>query len=125
MRILIVDDNAEITELLTAEMELLGHEVDFAGNGIDAIRMIEHSICDVVITDGHMPVMTGFDLCRYIRSRFQQIYIIGLSGALDLDEFRHAGADIYFRKPFKFRSLQQAIEDKLNSEPDEAAQTGC
>jgi CheY-like chemotaxis protein len=114
MKSLVVDDNPLMTELLIINMKHLGYEVDAAGDGLDAVSKMEGNCYDVVITDGYMPKMTGFELCRFIRSRYPSTYIIGVTGSSNLEEFKEAGADAYFPKPFRFSKLQQAIESRFN-----------
>lgn len=114
MRALVVDDNPAITELLMINMKHLGHEVDAAEDGQDAVDLLEVKQYDVVITDGYMPKMTGFELCRFIRSKYPSTYIIGVTGSTNLREFEAAGANAFFPKPFMFPRLQQAIEDHFN-----------
>jgi len=111
VKTLVVDDNPLITELLMLDMQRIGHEVDTAKDGSDAAELIDERHYDVVITDGYMPKMNGFDLCRWIRSKYPSIFIIGVTGSMDLEEFGKAGADIYFSKPFRFSKLRQAIEN--------------
>ncbi|MDD5170425.1 MAG: response regulator [Syntrophales bacterium] len=117
MRTLVVDDNPMITELLMINMKYLGHEVDKADDGQDAVDLLEERQYDVVITDGYMPKMTGFDLCRFIRSKYPSTYIIGVTGSTNLKEFAEAGANACFPKPFRFSRLQQAIEGHFGSLP--------
>ncbi len=99
MKVLIVDDNKIITELLTDFMGVFGLETDAARDGLEAIDKLKSEKFDSVITDGYMPHMTGFDLCRFIKTHFPLIYTIGITDSLSLDKFRDAGADDCFNKP--------------------------
>lgn len=112
MRILVVDDNPGITESLMMQITLLGHRVETASDGYEAIHLLENNKYDIVITDGYMPKMTGFRLCRYIRSNLPSVYVIGITGTFDLKEFRKAGADVCLQKPFAFRHLRKVIEGR-------------
>lgn len=115
MKALVVDDNPMMTELITINMQHIGHDVDTASDGSDAADLLDERHYDVVITDGHMPKMSGFDLCRLIKTKYPSTFIIGVTGSRDLEEFGEAGADIYFSKPFRFSNLQQAIESHFGS----------
>jgi len=105
MKILIVDDNQSITESLTEYMRLFGFETDAAQDGLEAMDKLETGHFHSVITDGHMPSMSGFDLCRHIKSHYPSIYTIGITASQNLDEFRKAGADDCFKKPVDFSLL--------------------
>ena len=116
MRTLVVDDNPSMVELLKINIEQLGYDVDAAEDGLEAVAKLEEKHYDIVITDGYMPKMTGFALCRFIRSKFPSTCIIGVTGSSNLKEFREAGADDCFPKPFRFSRLRQAIEDHYRGE---------
>lgn len=111
MRTLVVDDNPVMNEVLKLNMASWGYDVDSAEDGMEAAAKLREKHYDIVITDGYMPRMTGFDLCRFIRSMFTETLIIGVTGSRNLQGFKDAGADACFSKPFKFTSLKQAIED--------------
>ncbi|HUH67250.1 MAG TPA: response regulator [Syntrophales bacterium] len=80
MRILVVDDSPEIVKILSCTMELSGHEVDEAYDGIDAVDRIRDNIYDVVITDAEMPRMRGIEGCRFLKAVFPDVFVIGMSG---------------------------------------------
>jgi len=113
MKLLIVDDCEDILNILFSFLELSGHAIDKALNGIEAAMLLQQESYDVVITDATMPDMSGVELCRFIKSRFPATYIIGISGSLHaLDELKAAGADICFTKPFHIDELEKAIKNK-------------
>ena len=111
MRTLVVDDNPMLNEVLKLNMASWGYDVDSAEDGMEAVAKLEKNQYDVVITDGYMPRMSGFDLCQFVRSRFSSMFIIGITGSRNLKGFKDAGADVWFSKPFKFSLLKQVIED--------------
>jgi DNA-binding response OmpR family regulator len=115
MKTLVVDDSPMIAELLMLDMQRIGHEVDTAADGSDAAELLDEKHYDIVITDGYMPKMNGFELCRLIRSKYPSTFVIGVTGSMDLEEFGEAGADIYFAKPFRFSKIRQAIEGHFSS----------
>jgi CheY-like chemotaxis protein len=110
MKVLIADDDMGMRDILEIFMSLMGHHVDSADNGLKALNMLKLAYYDVVITDGFMPEMTGFELCRIVRERFPHIFIIGLTGSHKMQEFESAGAHACFYKPVQFQELQQAME---------------
>jgi DNA-binding NtrC family response regulator len=112
MKLLVVDDCADIVKILSSFLELSDHEVDKAHNGIEAIKLLRNNFYDVVITDAEMPEMDGIELCKFIKSRFPAIYIIGTSGSFHaLKELKKGGADICFPKPFHIDDMEKAIEN--------------
>jgi len=111
MNILIVDDDTEIADLLESSVSLWGYSADKANNGLQALEMLQQSSYDVVITDAQMPGMSGFELCREIRSRWPQMFIIGITGALEVTKFREAGANVFFRKPFHLDELPSILKN--------------
>ena len=117
MRTLVVDDNPVMNEVLKLNMASWGYDVDSAEDGMEAVAKLRENHYDIVITDGYMPKMTGFALCRFVRSRFSSTFVIGVTGSRNLQGFKDAGADACFYKPFKFSTLKQAIEDHYSVLP--------
>jgi two-component system KDP operon response regulator KdpE len=107
MRILIVDDEPQITRVLRASLQSNGHEVTVAQDGIEALARFMKSEPELVITDLAMPGMDGIELTREIRSRSQVPIIVlsvrsqDVSKVAALDE----GADDYITKPFSIQEL--------------------
>jgi two-component system KDP operon response regulator KdpE len=107
MRILVVDDEPQITRVLRASLQSNGHEVTVAADGADALVRFNKAQPELVITDLAMPSMDGIELTREIRQR-SQVPIIVLSvrnqdaaKVAALDE----GADDYITKPFSIQEL--------------------
>ncbi len=70
MRVLIADDDPGMRDILTIFMDRAGYDAVTAEDGLKALDLLEKNPYDVVITDGFMPEMTGFELCRTVRERF-------------------------------------------------------
>jgi two-component system KDP operon response regulator KdpE len=107
MRILIVDDEPQITRVLRTSLQINGHEVMVAQDGAAALELFMKSQPELVITDLAMPGMDGIELTRAIR-QLAQVPIIVLSvrnqdasKVAALDE----GADDYITKPFSIQEL--------------------
>ena len=112
MRLLIVDAYSENREILSDAMELSGHRVDEACDGIEAIERLQNDSYDVVIVDAEMPRMGGFEVCKFIKAQFLDVYVIGMSGwLLSLIELMEAGADICLSKPFRIERIEEIIEN--------------
>ncbi len=61
-RILVVDDDAAVRELMAAVVMRVGHSVDVAANGHDALAFLERAVCDLIVCDLKMPVLDGAGL---------------------------------------------------------------
>jgi len=111
MKLLVVDDYSEIVEILSDAMKMSGHEVDEACDGIEAIERLQKNSYDVAIIDAEMPRMGGVEVCKFLKSQFQDVYVIGISGRLQaLKDLKNAGADICFSKPFNIDEVEEVIE---------------
>jgi two-component system KDP operon response regulator KdpE len=115
MRILIVDDERQITRVLRTSLQSSGYEVTVANNGLEAFELFRSVAPDLVITDLAMPEMGGIELTRAIR-RIAETPIIVLSvreqetmKVAALDE----GADDYVTKPFSMPELLARVRANL------------
>jgi len=110
-RVLIVDDDQKICDLLTELLEHEGYEVVFAGDGGRALEILQSFEPDVVISDVVMPILGGIELCRRIKedARTADVPVILLSGSRhtieDSLEGLTAGADDYLQIPFRNEEL--------------------
>jgi two-component system, OmpR family, response regulator RpaA len=110
MTILIVDDDPEIIELLTLDLELMGFVVDSATDGIAGLKKTENRRFDLIISDVMMPKMDGFEFTKRVRanrsSQTIPIILLTAKGTIE-DKIRgfNAGADDYLVKPFEFQEL--------------------
>ena len=82
MQVLVVEGNSGISQVLSAFLRRYGHVVDEAYNGREAIRRLQGSRYDIVITDSEIISVDGPELCKFISSHFRDIYVIGISGYL-------------------------------------------
>lgn len=109
-KILVVDDDADIVELLQYNLTKEGYEVASAENGKQAIETAQRFNPDIILMDVMMPVMDGISSCRQLREMpaFKETYIIFLTARAE--EFSEvaafeAGADDFITKPIKPRAL--------------------
>jgi len=108
MRVLVVDDEAEMAALLARGLIGEGYDVDVASDGIQAITLAGEQRYDLAVLDVTMPGMSGFELCRRLRDRVHGIGIILLTARDAVDDRVRgldAGADDYLTKPFAFAEL--------------------
>lgn len=111
-KILVIEDEQRIAELLQQGLEEFGYIVTLAYDGEVGRRLVNTHSYDLIITDVILPHMNGFELCKEIRLRQPQVPIIMLTalGTTDdkLDGF-DAGADDYMVKPFDLRELNARV----------------
>lgn len=111
-KILVVEDEQRVAELLKRGLEECDYLVTLAFDGDMARRIIKSNVFDLVISDVILPKVNGFDLCKEIRLLYPNMPILMLTalGTTDdkLDGF-DAGADDYMVKPFDFRELNARI----------------
>jgi excisionase family DNA binding protein len=103
-RILVVDDEAGIRELLSKTLALAEYDVDLAGGGAEALERLHHTHYDLVITDLKMPGVDGITLIRDARRFLPQLPIIiitGYSTEASAIEAINLGVNGYLTKPFR------------------------
>jgi len=121
-KILIVDDESEIRQMLKLMLEKEGYEVSEASNGNEAIEMFNEDPSDLVITDLIMPEKEGLGTIREIRKNNPDVKIIAISGGHRfglksyLDASKTFGADMTFQKPLVLKDIREAIKDLLSIE---------
>jgi two-component system, OmpR family, KDP operon response regulator KdpE len=114
-KILIVDDEPQITRVLRTALSTQGYSLRIAANGVEGMEAVHAWKPDLVITDISMPEMNGVELCREIRA-VSTIPIIVLSVRnqdLIKIEALDAGADDYVTKPFSIQELQARVRAQL------------
>ena len=116
MRILLVEDEENIRDLVKLNLELENFEVIATGNGRDALRLSAGQHFDLILLDVMLPEMDGFQICEQIRLSDLQTPIIFLTakdGSNDRIQGLKYGADDYIVKPFVFEELLLRINNLL------------
>jgi CheY-like chemotaxis protein len=117
-RILVVDDDPNIRELLTQEFTESGYQVDLASNGREALAHVRRDRPDLIVLDVMMPEMNGFDVAAVLKNDPQtmDIPIVILSIVQDRDRGFRLGVDRYLTKPIDtellFKEVGALIEQK-------------
>ena len=134
-RILIVDDDDEIRELLEFDISHSGYFVDTASDGKEGLQKALNNSYDLILLDVMMPKMNGFDVCKNIRQAKLSIPILMLTAKGTIDDKTEGfdcGADDYLVKPFDIQEVllrirvllrRNQVEDK-NSITDEILNVG-
>jgi two-component system response regulator HydG len=115
--ILIVDDVPNTLEVLQRNLSSVGFTVYTASNVPKAIRILESSRIDLVITDFKMPEVNGLDLTRHVRENYRDTEIMMITGYPSLEGAVKAvktGAEDYLAKPFTDEELFEAVDRVLN-----------
>jgi two-component system, OmpR family, KDP operon response regulator KdpE len=114
-KILIVDDEPQITRVLRTALSTQGYSLRIAANGVEGMEAVHAWKPDLVVTDVSMPEMNGIELCREIRA-VSEVPIIVLSvrnQEATKIEALDAGADDYVTKPFSIQELQARVRAQL------------
>ena len=116
--VLIADDDPIARELLIFRLEAEGFEVTAAEDGPGALAAARASVPDIAVLDVHMPGMSGFDVCRMLRTdpATSDLPVIMLTASVqesDVATGFDVGADDYLAKPFNPRELVSRIEAVL------------
>ncbi|MGJ1321654.1 response regulator transcription factor [Sphingobacterium faecium] len=116
MKILIVEDDQRVAELIKRGLEEQGFVTTLAYDGLSGKKLSSQDHFDLVITDIILPKMDGLDLCKYLRQTNPDLPIIMLTALGTTDdkvEGFDAGADDYLVKPFEMRELLVRIRALL------------
>lgn len=115
---LIVDDETAVHELLQCVLSLEGHEVMEAYNGVEACRVLEQQRVDVVLTDIHMPEMSGFELIEYMQSNQPAVSIVVMDSypGCFFEHTSTLSVDAIVPKPFDINEIREALSSLDASE---------
>lgn len=113
-KILVVDDEPDIVELISYNLSKEGYQVFTASNGKEAIKTAKEVFPDLIILDVMMPEMDGIEACRLMRAmpEFKHVFMVFLTArSEEYSEIAgfHVGADDYIAKPIKPRALMSRI----------------
>jgi DNA-binding NtrC family response regulator len=115
-KILVVDDEAGILNLMADVFLGAGYEVTMALNGQKAMLTLTREFFDLVVTDINMPVWNGLDLLRWMKATGRKEKVIVMSGSPSLEDL--SGSDIHpvdacFVKPFRIPSMLESVGEIL------------
>jgi len=117
-RVLVVDDQPEVTETLGALLEQIGHVPLAAATGSSALAIVEGEHPDLVLLDLGLPDIHGYDVVKQIRGRQGRDVIVaaisGHGGPEDVARAQQAGFDHYLVKPIGVESLRRLVDEACN-----------
>lgn len=112
IKILLVDDDPAILEILADLVNIFGYEFSTANSGTEAIDKLKQDSYDIVLTDMMMPGMSGMDLLKYVNSNYPQIKVMVVTGydrSFTYTDVIQAGASDFISKPFNTDELEAKI----------------
>ncbi len=113
LRVLVVDDEPGILDVLTAHLLSKGYTVEAKENAQQALDALRRAPFDLVISDVRMAGMNGFEFIRIVRANFPSIGIVIMTGYEEdypMAEALRAGADGYITKPFSLSKFSLIFE---------------
>ena len=116
--VLIVDDNPQNVELLQAYLESLPLKIVTAADGIDALRKVQEHSPDLILLDIMMPHMSGFQVCKKLKSDpktrdIQILMVTALNELGDIERAVQAGTDDFLSKPVNKAELLKRVDNML------------
>lgn len=129
-KILVVDDEQPIADILKFNLEKEGYEVILAFDGISAAELALSERPDLILLDLMLPGKDGMDVCREVRAKLETpiIMLTAKDGEIDKVLGLELGADDYVTKPFSTRELLARVKAQMRrrqSKPEEAAESGA
>jgi DNA-binding response OmpR family regulator len=118
-RVLVVEDDDAIADVLRRTLRQEGHEVRSSGDGVEALRAAEEFVPDLVILDLGLPGLDGVEVCRRLRAE-SDVPILMLTARTEVDdrvEGLDSGADDYLMKPFERQELLARMRALMRRRP--------
>ena len=115
MRILVAEDEQQLSHVLSSAMTASGYQVDIANNGQEAVEQAKENAYEVIILDIMMPVKSGLEALKEIRATGNRTYIMMLTAMGEEDDKvtgLDAGADDYLTKPFSLKELLARLRSR-------------
>jgi CheY-like chemotaxis protein len=115
-RILVVDDEVDILEMIELGLQATGYELMLADRGERAVKLFESHRADLVICDVRMPGMNGITTINRLRERDPELPVIVITGYLapdTIEQCAELGGVELLRKPFVFQDLSNAVKTAL------------
>lgn len=120
MRILVVDDEAEVVDLMKDFILRMRHSVDVALNGSEALNLIQTNKYDLIFVDYNMPDKTGLELVNYIKQNNLNVHTVIITGYPVMHEgfAKFVGANEYLEKPLNLKTIEKIINKYQSMTPN-------
>jgi len=115
-KILVIDDEEEIRQLISTILSNNGNEIQVAVNGEEGLRLLKQDSFDVIITDLGMPRMSGYEVAKKAKlldAKVPVIMVTGWGTQLDEKKLKQSGVDLVISKPFDIRALINRISEAM------------
>lgn len=115
-RILVVDDEQMLLDMVGDALTFAGYGVAVAGDGLTALSMVRNERPDLVILDVNMPEPDGFQVARSLRATHPDLPVLFLTARSGIDDLRtgfESGGDDYLTKPFRLEELRLRVDALL------------
>ena len=123
-RVLVVDDDPDLVQLISGMLEILGYPVVTAANGAEALEAVDRDRPSLVVLDARMPILDGKGFSKSLKDKGVKIPILVITGAPDARRWaQDIGADGYLAKPFELTDLLEAVQRLVIDHQDGAAPT--
>ena len=121
-RVLIVDDEISVAQMLRKRLEMAHFEVLVALDGMEGLEKARREPPDIIILDCMLPRMNGFEVCTLLKQdhRYEHIPVLMLTAratAADRQDGLKCGADVYVTKPYQAEELLRHIQTLLSRIP--------
>jgi two-component system response regulator TctD len=116
MRILLVEDNADLGDAIESKLRRSGHSVEWVRDGETALRWSRHEAWDALVLDIMLPGKSGFDVIRALRASGVEAPVLVITARAEIEDkidMLDLGADDYLVKPFDLRELEARLRALL------------
>jgi two-component system alkaline phosphatase synthesis response regulator PhoP len=130
-KILVVDDEKSLREIMKIKLVKLGYDPEFAKNGKEALEISEKEKFPLILMDLRLPEIDGIELCMRIKQRNPETVIYAFSGVVtevEFDQLEEMGFDGLLCKPVPFEVLERAIKgafEKINKKREKLSTSFC
>ncbi len=122
IKILLIEDDIKLAQFVEMELTCEGYQVSMAHDGLDGLTQARQNPYDLIILDWMIPVLTGIEICRRLRSTGNKVPIILVTARDEISDRvagLDAGADDYVIKPFSIEELLARIRSNLRRTKEE------
>jgi len=118
-KILVVDDDIGLLELLVETLSTVGYKAIGAAGGVEALQKLQEEKFSLMITDIKMPDVDGLQLLRKVRRHYSRMPVLFITGVASADIIGQAAPDGFLAKPFRISQIEKLIEHALEHKSGE------